>query len=68
MASIQAPGAQERHFQIPKPATGGLHLLDRLSAFESPIVQIAVIVLAAALASVVGGAIIRMLADGLSQS
>jgi len=68
MTSIQAPEAQARHFEVSKPITRGLHLLDGLSAFESPIVQIAVIILAAALASVVGGTIIRMLADGLSQS
>ena len=68
MASIQAPEAQEEHLEVPRPVTGGLHLLDRLSAFESPIVQIAVIILAAAMASMVGGTIIRMLADGLSQS
>jgi len=68
MTSIQAPEAQEKYFEVPKPVTGALHLVDRLSAFESPIVQVAVIILAAALASVVGGTIIRMLADGLSQS
>ncbi len=68
MASTQAPAAHEKRFEIPKAVTGGLHLLDRLSAFESPIVQVAVIILAAAMASVVGGTIIRMLADGLGQS
>jgi len=68
MTSIQAPEAQEKHFEVPKPVTDGLRLVDRLSAFESPIVQVAVIILAAALASVVGGTIIRILADGLAQS
>ena len=68
MESAQVPAVHEKRFEIPKVLAAGKHAMDRLSAFESPLVQIATIVLAAAMASIVGGTLIRMLADGLAQS
>ena len=64
---MQAPAAHEKRFEVPKVVAAGKHLMNRMSAFDSPPVQIAVIVLAAALASIVGGALIRMLAAGLTR-
>jgi len=68
MASMQAPAVNEKRAEVPKLVAAGKRLMDRMSAFESPLVQIAVIVLAAAMASIVGSALIRMLAVGLAQS
>ncbi len=69
MGTMPAPAVRAKGIEIPRKITTGLRVLDRfLNSYESPLTQLAVIILAAAMASVLGAALIKLVAGSLGQS
>jgi len=68
MDATSAPAAGVKRTDVPKAVTSGLHLMDRLSAFESPFVQAVALMLAAAMATVLATTLIKLMAVAFAQS
>jgi hypothetical protein len=68
MDAISAPAAGPKPTDRAKAVTSGLRLMDRLSAFESPLVQALALMLAAAMATVLATTLIKLVAVTFAQS
>lgn len=69
METVTVPAVRGKRIELPSALVAAMRFADRrLAEFESPFAQIAAIVIAAAMASVVGTALFALLTSGLAQS